>query len=44
MPFSFGARECPVRGHRLVLVLVEGKLAWVCPLCGAVCCPHCGAP
>ena len=36
MPFSFGGRECPTCGHRLVPVLIDGRLAWVCPLCGPV--------
>lgn len=27
---------CPICGHALRLVVVEGRLTWFCPLCGEV--------
>ncbi|MGE9986695.1 zf-TFIIB domain-containing protein [Desulfovibrio sp. SGI.169] len=27
-------RTCPTCGHTLHPVLVDGRLVWVCPLCG----------
>lgn len=30
------ARECPTCGHRLRLVLIDGRVVGVCPLCGII--------